>query len=216
MSYRRSPAEHLDRMIRMGVITTPQACDAAHEMLLRIAPEVMTQEDVAKRWPRIVAALIAESLGYFTPRSAANAVLSHKLKKGFGCEYYCASAGFERDGWPRDPKEYDFKLRVIGLEKLRAATGCPRYDGLYEDCGYTGEDGTEFCTFARYLHGNVETRHNAPWHEFVNKPLDHKGCRHYRLGGPGAWRKDYAYARALVAQMASGEVNPPALMASWF
>jgi hypothetical protein len=35
----------------------------------------LNTEDAIRRWPRIVAHLIAESLGYFTPEGAANALL---------------------------------------------------------------------------------------------------------------------------------------------
>jgi hypothetical protein len=40
----------------------------------------LNTEDTIRRWPRIVAHVIAESLGYFTPEGAANALLHLKSK----------------------------------------------------------------------------------------------------------------------------------------
>ena len=47
-----------------------------------------SQEEVLRRYPQLTAHLMCESLGYFTPGSAANAVLSHIQKQGFACEWY--------------------------------------------------------------------------------------------------------------------------------
>jgi hypothetical protein len=48
-----------------------------------------------RQWPRIVAHLIAESLGYFTPEGAANALLHFKRGDEYWCEWfmYMASLG---------------------------------------------------------------------------------------------------------------------------
>ena len=43
----------------------------------------MTQEDVLKRYPRITAHLICESLGYLTPKLAANWIIA--VKEGLPC-----------------------------------------------------------------------------------------------------------------------------------
>jgi hypothetical protein len=203
---KRTHAEHLDRMIHYGIITTPETVEQAHRLLIRIAPEVMSQDDVLKRWPRICAALINESLGYFTPRSAANAVLAHKLGRPYGCEYYWFSAGFERES-PKSHEEMDAKLREVGRLKLIRAAGCVRYEGRYDVCADCGE--------YRNLHYPGHWRTFAEEHVFVNKPLDHKGCRHYRISDTGLMT-NYAYALQPVRQAADGAANPPALLASWF
>lgn len=53
----------------------------------------LSQAEVLRRYPRIIAHLICQSLGYFTPLSAANAV-SHFLDgSAFFCEWYCHMAG---------------------------------------------------------------------------------------------------------------------------
>jgi hypothetical protein len=44
--------------------------------------------DVCARYPRIVSHLIAESLGYFTPESAANAIQHYQVGRAFYCEMY--------------------------------------------------------------------------------------------------------------------------------
>jgi hypothetical protein len=51
-----------------------------------------TVEEVLERYPRLTGHLICESLGYFTPRSAANAILMHIQEKPFACEWYVTMA----------------------------------------------------------------------------------------------------------------------------
>lgn len=50
--------------------------------------KVRSQADVLQRLPCLVAHLIAESLGYFTPQSAANAIAYHTKDEAFFCEWY--------------------------------------------------------------------------------------------------------------------------------
>lgn len=50
------------------------------------APESI--EEVLDRYPRLTSHLICASLGYFTPRSAANAILQHIHGKECYCEWY--------------------------------------------------------------------------------------------------------------------------------
>ena len=47
-----------------------------------------TIDEVLERYPRLTGHLICESLGYFTPRSAANAILAHVQEKACFCEWY--------------------------------------------------------------------------------------------------------------------------------
>jgi len=46
------------------------------------------QRDIFKKYPRLVAHLICESLGYFCPLSAANAIVSYLEGRPFACEWY--------------------------------------------------------------------------------------------------------------------------------
>ncbi len=47
-----------------------------------------SQQDVLQRLPCLVAHLIAESLGYFTPQSAANAIAHYTKGEAFYCEWF--------------------------------------------------------------------------------------------------------------------------------
>ena len=51
-------------------------------------------DDIIERYPRLTAHLICESLGYFTPRAAANAILQHMRGEPFYCEWYISAAGW--------------------------------------------------------------------------------------------------------------------------
>jgi hypothetical protein len=53
-----------------------------------ITRKVRSQSDVLQRLPCLVAHLICESLGYFTPQSAANAIAHHTKGEAFFCEWY--------------------------------------------------------------------------------------------------------------------------------
>ena len=62
----------------------------------RICTET-TLDEVLSRYPRLAAHLICESLGYFTPHAAANAIKHHALSRPFACEWYVHMAGWGRD-----------------------------------------------------------------------------------------------------------------------
>jgi hypothetical protein len=57
---------------------------------------------VLRRWPRLVAHLICESLGYFTPRGAANAIIAYREGVPFACEWYCYLAEGRGDRFATD------------------------------------------------------------------------------------------------------------------
>ena len=63
-------------------------------------------KDILKRYPRITAHLIAESLGYFSPSSAALAIYRYKQKEPMYCELY-SSLIIGRHG---EEKMYDWEL----------------------------------------------------------------------------------------------------------
>jgi hypothetical protein len=65
-----------------------------HHGLLPVAE--LNTEDTIRRLPRIVGHLIAESLGYFTPEGAANALLHFKLSQEFWFEWFIHMAGVGR------------------------------------------------------------------------------------------------------------------------
>ncbi len=71
----------------------------------------MTRDEVLRRYPRIVAHMICESLGYFTPLAAANALLAYKLDLPFHCEMYMWMAQSFNDD----------KVREVGRNFLERA-----------------------------------------------------------------------------------------------
>ncbi len=74
-----------------------------------------TQKLVMKRYPRITSHLIAHSLGYFSPRSAANAVLSYINGRGFWCEWYMHMASF------CEGQDRDAIIKQVGRDTLKRA-----------------------------------------------------------------------------------------------
>lgn len=64
-----------------------------------------------KRYPRITAHLIAESLGYFAPRCASHGILKAKEGEAYYCEWYSHIA-----------QSYDAdKLKEVTKEVLKAS-----------------------------------------------------------------------------------------------
>jgi hypothetical protein len=55
---------------------------------LAVNKKIRSQADVLQRLPCLVAHLIAESLGYFTPEAAANAIAYYTRNEPFFCEWY--------------------------------------------------------------------------------------------------------------------------------
>ena len=49
--------------------------------------------DGLKKYRHILAAMIDESIGYFTPEAALNAIIAYKKKAPFSCEWYLDMAG---------------------------------------------------------------------------------------------------------------------------
>ena len=53
----------------------------------RTAP-LMTRDQVLRKYPRLISHMICESLGYFSPLCAANALAFHISGQPFSCEWY--------------------------------------------------------------------------------------------------------------------------------
>lgn len=58
----------------------------------------MYWKKVLAKYPRLIACMIDESLGYFTPHAAVNAIVSYKTDDCWSCEWYahidsCQSGG---------------------------------------------------------------------------------------------------------------------------
>ena len=64
--------------------------------------KIRSQSDVLQRLPCLVAHLICESLGYFTPEAAANAIAYYTKGEAFYCEWYYDWASRRNKGNLRD------------------------------------------------------------------------------------------------------------------
>ena len=76
----------------------------------RIPAANLSTEDALRRWPRLTAHLIAESLGYFTPEGAANALLLFKRGQENWCDWFLHMASVGRK-----------RIRQVAVETLRRA-----------------------------------------------------------------------------------------------
>lgn len=78
-----------------------------------------SQKKELRKYRHIIAALIAQSEGYFTPLYALEAIKAYKKKESFGCEWYYYIA----DIWFGDVKgRYsDENFKEINAEVIRCA-----------------------------------------------------------------------------------------------
>jgi hypothetical protein len=76
------------------------------------------------RYPRLVAHLIAESLGYFCPGSAAMAIHQYKDSKPMFCEWYAHMSQWDEHGTKcpyKDRADEEARYIRIGRERLKYA-----------------------------------------------------------------------------------------------
>ena len=71
------------------------------------------RQDIFERYPIILGHLICESLGYFTPGAAANALLSYIRWEPFVCEWYTHMGGMYKGEWPNDQKLLEVGRQVV-------------------------------------------------------------------------------------------------------
>ena len=71
-----------------------------------------TRDVCLKKFPALVAHLICESLGYFTPGSAANAISFYKARKPFCCEWFSHMAQFDKENPTKNLFDEPSVLRV--------------------------------------------------------------------------------------------------------
>ena len=91
-----------------------------------------TQPEALKKWPRLSAHVICQSLGYFTPDGAALALIKHKRGEPYHCEWYWAANGFEQ-GRKLDA-DFDEDLLDINRNVIKAA-----YEQRHHHKGYMAE-----------------------------------------------------------------------------
>ena len=72
-------------------MTTPDtSSESAEPQANANAPQPVVND--LQKYRCLIGHLICESLGYFTPRSALNAILAHREQKHFACEWYSHAA----------------------------------------------------------------------------------------------------------------------------
>lgn len=112
-------------------------CDACRQRRLGGLPARRNpptdRDEVLRRYPALVAHLICESLGYFTPVAAANALLDYIQGGSNYCEWYdsmaegrfkraAESARYKGLAWQRPTREeYDAELIKVGKDVLLSA-----------------------------------------------------------------------------------------------
>ena len=78
-------------------------------MTLKVRSKPASSKEVLQRYPRLTGHLICESLGYFTPGAAANAIKAYIEKRPCYCEWYTHMAG----GYS------DEKVLQVGIDTLK-------------------------------------------------------------------------------------------------
>ena len=76
------------------------------------------------KYRHIIAALIDESIGYFTPLAALRAIQAHKQKETFDCEWYwhCASLFFQNNNkFHVSDKEFKNKMLDVNHDHIKFA-----------------------------------------------------------------------------------------------
>jgi hypothetical protein len=79
-----------------------------------------SQSEVLQHLPCLTAHLIAESLGYFTPEGAANAIAYHTKGEAFYCEWYYDWASKRSKGDLRDTVKEVGELAIKNAISRRA------------------------------------------------------------------------------------------------
>jgi len=88
----------------------------------------MTREEALRRYPRLVAHLMAESLGYLSARCAAAAVANHASRRGSYNEWYMTMATKQR--YPEAASREE-ALLLTGRDVLGRAFRGRRFHGGY-------------------------------------------------------------------------------------
>jgi len=81
---------------------------------------------ILARYPRLIACMIEESLGYFTPHAAAEAVRAYKTKDYWGCEWYTHIDSVQNPGKTWDDG-YNDRIKKINHEIISDAFSRRKY-----------------------------------------------------------------------------------------
>jgi hypothetical protein len=80
--------------------------------------QIVTRDDAMRRYPRLISHMICESLGYFSPLCAANALAHYICGSPFFCEWYSHMASFRKAA---TREEYEAELVKVGAEVVSFA-----------------------------------------------------------------------------------------------
>ena len=94
-------------------------------------PAPTTSREVMARYPILTAHLICESLGYFSPVAAANAILAHIEHKSFACEWYLDMAAPRPPTSPSGTAQPARRLQDVGRQTISRAFADRRYHRGY-------------------------------------------------------------------------------------
>ena len=81
---------------------------------------------ILARYPRLIACMIEESLGYFTPHAAAEAIRAHKTNGYWGCEWYTHIDSCQNPGKTWDDG-YNDRIKKINHEVISDAFSRRKY-----------------------------------------------------------------------------------------
>ena len=88
----------------------------------------MTAEEVLRRWPRLCAHLICESLGYFSPLAAAGAILRLKQNEPNYCEwFYDYACKWRAREQAQRNRPFDETIKEVALRRICKAIKDRRY-----------------------------------------------------------------------------------------
>lgn len=82
-----------------------------------------SRQDILRKYPRLTAHLVCHSLGYFTPESAAGAILAHVQKRSSYSEWYMTMVGgvLRERGYSAENRASEEETEAAFLEVGRKA-----------------------------------------------------------------------------------------------
>ena len=89
------------------------------ETTMTTRERAQSSREVMDRYPILVSHLICASLGYFTPKAAANAIVTHIRGQDFYCEWYADMANRGKD------------IQDVGRDTLKRAFQSRRFHKGY-------------------------------------------------------------------------------------
>ncbi len=143
---------------------------------------------IMKKYPRLTAHLICESLGYFSPRCAASAIYAHVNKKPYFCEWY----------------ESLFRGTITEEEK--------------QTLRELDEESSALCAAGQYAKQEETMRKSREIISLVNQRINQKVIRNtfrHRRSHRG-YMADYCQAKAIVQMYVEKQKQPHGGLASWF